>query len=170
MKKLIFLDIDGVLNSDVYVSSDYYQQVTAGLSDAYIMMIAHHLHLDPNALALLNDLVDRSGAEVILSSTWRAKYSPEELTEMMQGRGARFKIAASIPILHGKVFSSRIPRGKEIAAYLVSLEVQPDAYVIIDDNDDMLSLKKFLVLTDKKFGLTINDVDKALKILNGEVA
>lgn len=88
--KYIFLDIDGVLNSTKYVTSDYYKTATAGMSDAEVMLIAHHLHLDPNALALVNDLVKRSGAKVILSSIWRGKYSCAEMTEMMKGRGSLF--------------------------------------------------------------------------------
>jgi Swiss Army Knife RNA repair-like protein len=166
--KLIFLDIDGVLNSTRYVESDYYKQATANMSDAEVMLIAHHLHLDPDALRLVNDLVKRSGAQVILSSTWRGKYSCEEMTEMMKGRGADFVVSDATPALFGKVHSSRIPRGKEIGHYLKLLEKQPDAYVILDDHDDMLTLKDHLVQTDIKLGLTQDDVEKALKILNGE--
>lgn len=166
--KLIFLDVDGVLNSDTYFASEAYKKETTGASDAEIMLILHQAHLDPNALQLLNDLVQRSGAEVVLSSTWRSKYSPTELTEMMQKRGATFTISDSTPILYGKM-SERIPRGKEIKAYLSKLAVQPETFVILDDHDDMLGLKKFLVWTDYKPGLTSQDVEQALQILNGDV-
>lgn len=163
--KLIFLDVDGVLNSTAYINSDYYKQATADMSDAEVMLIAHHLHLDPEALKLVNDLVRRSGAQVILSSTWRGKYSCEEMTEMMKGRGAEFIISDATPALFGKVHSSRIPRGKEIGHYLKLLEPQPEAYVILDDHDDMLTLKDHLVKTDIKVGITQADVEKALTIL-----
>lgn len=166
--KYIFLDIDGVLNSTKYVTSDYYKQATAGMSDAEVMLIAHHLHLDPEAIKLVNDLVKRSGAKVILSSTWRGKYSCEEMTEMMKGRGAEFEISDATPALFGKVHSSRIPRGKEIGHYLRLLEDWPEAYVILDDHNDMLSHLPYLVRTDVRVGLTQDDVEKALKILNGE--
>src|SRR5271157_4408581 len=142
MSKLIFLDIDGVLNSAAYGASDYYLNATKDMSDAEVMLIAHHLHIDPFAVELLNKLVERSGAEVILSSTWRGKYPPDAMTEMLHGRGARFKIAANTPALFGKKFGSpRIPRGKEIAAYLRNLPEQPEAFVILDDHDDMIHLK-----------------------------
>jgi len=48
------------------------------------------------------------------------------------------------------------------------LEKQPEAFVILDDHDDMLHLKPFLVHTSMEHGLTNDDVEKALKILNGE--
>jgi len=166
--KLIFLDIDGVLNSSEYGNSIEYLTETSGMSDAEIMLIAHHTHLDPKALKLVNDLVKRSGAQVILSSTWRGKYTCEEMTEMMKGRGADFVISDATPALFGKVHSSRIPRGKEIGHYLKLLEKQPDAYVILDDHDDMLDHKKFLIKTNVKVGLTQEDVENALKILNGD--
>lgn len=165
--KIIFLDIDGVLNSRTYGDSEFYLISTAGMSDAEIMLIAHHTHLDPLAIKTLNDLVKRSGAEVVLSSTWRGKYTPEEMTAMLKDRGGDFDIKASTPKLFGKI-SPRIPRGKEIAAYLSKLEVQPESFVILDDHDDMLHLKPFLVQTTMEHGLTVEDVEKALKILNPE--
>lgn len=165
--KLIFLDIDGVFNSAEYDRSERYLLETAGMSDTEIMLIAHHTHLDPEAIKIFNDLVERSGAEVILSSTWRAKYSVHEMNEMLKDRGATFKISAATPILFGKL-SARTPRGKEIAHYLKMLEKQPESFVILDDHDDMLHLKTNLIQTNVKFGLTKNDVEKALKILNPE--
>jgi len=165
--KIVFLDIDGVFNSANYNNSERYLLETAGMSDAEIMLIAHHTHLDPLSIQIFNDLIKRSGAVVVLSSTWRARYSPEEMTKMLQDRGAEFEIKESTPILFGKM-SSRIPRGKEIAAYLKGLQEQPESFVILDDHDDMLHLKPFLIQTSVKTGITIQDVEKALKILNGD--
>lgn len=165
--KYIFLDIDGVLNSADYGNSEEYLIETAGMSDAEIMLIAHHTHLDRKGIQILNDLVRRSGAEVVLSSTWRGKYSPEEMTKMLKDRGAEFEIKEATPILFGKI-SSRIPRGKEIAQFLKLLEKQPESFVILDDHDDMLHLKTNLVQTSMKTGITQDDVEKALKILNGD--
>jgi histidinol phosphatase-like enzyme len=166
--KIIFHDIDGVLNSEDYGRSEFYLISTAGLSDAQIMLQFHHHHLDPKAIVILNDLVKRSGAEVVLSSTWRGRYSPEEMTTMLKDRGGEIKITAATPVLHGKINSSRIPRGHEIAAYLRALPKQPESFVILDDHDDMAQLKPFLVLTNMEHGLTTDDVEKALKILNPE--
>lgn len=163
--KIAFLDIDGVFNSEQYACSDEYKAETAGMSDAHIMLIAHHLHLDPKAILLFNDLVERSGCKVVLSSTWREKYTVDEMNNMLAGRGATFKIIDRTPKIIGK-FSEVIPRGKEINEYLNSLKEVPESFVIIDDYDDMLHLKPFLVRTNVEFGLTQNDVERALQILN----
>lgn len=164
--KYIFLDIDGVFNSADYGNSIEYLTETSGMSDAQVMLIAHHTHLDPKAIKVFDELVERSGAVVILSSTWRTHYSVDEMNEMLKGRGAKFKISAATPVLFGKL-SSRIPRGKEIAEFLKKSE-KADSFVIIDDHDDMIHLKPHLVQTNVKHGLTKEDVEKALKILNGE--
>lgn len=166
--KLIFLDIDGVFNSSDYGNSEFYLLSTAHLSDAEIMLTHHHHHLDPKAIAIFNDLVKRSGAEVVLSSTWRGRYSPEEMTAMLKDRGAEFEIKESTPILFGKINSSRIPRGKEIEHFLKLLKQPPESFVILDDHDDMIHLKPCLVQTSMQHGLTQDDVEKALKILNGD--
>lgn len=165
--KIIFLDIDGVFNSSKYDKSDYYKQATAGMSDAEVMLTAHHLHLDPEAVAIFNDLVTRSGATVVLSSTWRTKYTAIEMTEMFKGRGGTFEVSDVTPVVYGK-FSERIPRGKEIAKYLKDLPKQPESFVIIDDWEDMIHLKPFYVQTDYRVGLTQEDAERALKILNGD--
>lgn len=165
--KYIFLDIDGVFNSTDYCNSIEYLTETAGMSDAQIMLIMHHTHLDPKAIKLFDELVEKSGATVILSSTWRARYSVDEMNEMLKGRGAKFQISEATPVLFGKL-SSRIPRGKEIAHFLKLLEKQPESFVILDDHDDMLHLKPQLIQTNPRHGLTPEDVEKALKILNGD--
>jgi hypothetical protein len=165
--KIVFLDIDGVFNSAEYGRSERYLIETAGMSDAEVMLIAHHTHLDPVSIQIFNDLIKRSGAIVVLSSTWRTKYSPEEMTKMLKDRGAEFEIKESTPVLFGK-FSQRIPRGKEIAAYIKSLSEKPESFVILDDHDDMIHLKTHLVQTNMKTGITKEDVEKALKILNGD--
>lgn len=169
MSKKIFLDIDGVLNSKVYYNSDTFLKDAAGVSDAELMLIRHDLHLDAKALALLDDLIDKSGADVVLSSTWRGKYTPDMITKLFVSKGFKHAVTDSTPILFGKVNSSRIPRGKEISAYLRNLPQWPAGFVILDDHDDMLDLKPHLVLTTKQLGLTAQDVDKALKILNGDL-
>lgn len=55
--KIIFLDIDGVLNS-----MDYFEKVKD--NDGYT-------DINLEKVKLLKEIVDRTGAEIVLSSTWR---------------------------------------------------------------------------------------------------
>lgn len=60
--KVIFLDIDGVLNSnDWYVKTRGIGGYNGG-------------DVDPKCIELINDLIDATGAKIIMSSSWRSDY------------------------------------------------------------------------------------------------
>jgi hypothetical protein len=63
--KVIFLDIDGVLNT---VNT----RIECGMDN-----------IDPGRLALLHALVTDTGAEVVLSSAWRTFHTIEEMNAML---------------------------------------------------------------------------------------
>lgn len=169
--KYIFLDIDGVLNSDIYMASAKYLAECAALgvtpTGFEIVVKAHHLHLDPAAIKLVNDLVERSGAKVILSSTWRVRYSLFEMNAMLKMRGASFEISDKTPAK-----MSRTLREMDIKGYLNFLklteDIVPEAFVILDDIDEFPKLKDHFVQTTEKEGLTQEGIAKALKILGVE--
>ena len=54
--KIIFLDIDGVLNSVEYRKR---------------IQCTGRVEMDPQLLSLLADLVNKTGAKLVISSTWR---------------------------------------------------------------------------------------------------
>lgn len=168
--KILFLDIDGVLNSEAYILSKEYIAECKSLGivpeGREVMDKAHHLHIDHAAVKLVNILVERSGAKVVLSSTWRLKYSLAELNLMFQKRGATFQIDDVTPAK-----MSWRPRGMDVAEYLSSLKrdgVTPEAFVILDDIDEFSRLKDYFVQTSDDTGLTQENVDQALKILGIE--
>lgn len=150
MKKVIFLDIDGVLN--VYCES----------YDKY--GCTFHTHLEDN----LHDLIEATGAEIVISSTWR--YSGlRVMQDMWRDRGLAGNIIDITPILDDGT------RGDEIDCWL--RENQVDNYVIIDDDDDMLpeQMDHFVKTSgnynhiDKvhlEYGLTKECTSKAILILN----
>jgi hypothetical protein len=167
--KIIFLDIDGVANSVAYMATDAYfaECYAVGVEDPLdyeVVIKAHHLHLDPKVIQLLNKLVDDSGAKVVLSSTWRIRYSLDEMNAMLKMRGATFEVTDKTP----QIRFSRVFRGEEVRDYLKGLKEKPEAFVIIDDNDEFPKFQKQFVRTDEKVGLTQEHVDKALKILGIE--
>lgn len=60
--KVIFLDFDGVLNSNRYVRECGYFGVV----------------LDPRAMEILKDIVDRTDAKLVLSTSWKEHWSKNE--------------------------------------------------------------------------------------------
>lgn len=126
--KILFLDVDGVLNS--YKTGGMYA-------------------LKRNCLRRLQKIVEETGCEIVLSSTWRKdEYALRRLKRVLAYRGIKIKDTA--PIFQ-KGF-----RGLEIQAWLVS-NPSPDGYkfAIVDDDSDMLDhqLPHFFQ-TDPEYGLT----------------
>ena len=163
--KIIFLDFDGVLNSHKYMGSYAYKKETQGMTGGQVMKLAHHAHIDPAALKILNKLVDQTGATVVVSSTWRIIYSVEELNKMCKARGATFTIVDKTPELPRR-FSEFIPRGKEIQAYIDSLPQIPEGILIIDDWENMIHLSPYLLRTNEADGIKNSQIKLAIKILN----
>ncbi len=158
MTKLIFLDIDGV--PDTYKS---------------------HYMLDPVLLDRLGNILGRTGAWIVVSSSWRASNVPDTVEFMTDYDNPRVgsnpfpftdKVVGVTPILYSVVdgdIDRPATRGEEIAAYL---KAHPcDNYVILDDCDEMLRDQwTHLVLVNDEVGLTDADVEKAVGILNQDQA
>ena len=142
--KLIFLDIDGVLNH------------TAALSDG--------VELVADKIALLRRLVGNTDANIVLSSSWRVLYNMEQLTAMFAVLGfIKIPIVAATPSLDNK------PRGYEIRQWLADKAPFAD-YLILDDDLDMLdSQLPYLVHTNMHCGLLSCQVDEAIVTLSAGI-
>jgi hypothetical protein len=139
-RRVIFLDFDGVL--------------------APIRRWDRYGDLDPACIEVLNGLVARAGADVVVSSTWRHGRTVADLQEMLAAQGFLGRVLDKTP-----TGPPGAPRGEEIAAWLAEHVV--DGYVIIDDHVDMGELRGQLVQTDSARGLQPADASRALAILLG---
>jgi hypothetical protein len=148
VKKVIFLDIDGVLN---VITKDF-DEYGAIFQEPFV--------------SNLKTLIDQTSAQIVISSTWR--YSGlKAMKEMWQKRGLAGEVIDITP--HGDGV-----RGDEIDTWLKKHDVT--RYVIIDDDDDMLDHQMpFFVKTSENFthmgnirgyGLTTQCTIKAVSILN----
>ena len=140
--KVIFLDIDGVLNSDRFFD-------TIGPDD---------MPLDKSRFPILKEIVDKSGAKIVLSSTWKKFWAPECEFDCVF-REAGIIIDDTTPVLGTK--------SVEIAAWLQS-HPQTQGYVIIDDIvDGWGELESHLLNTNSALerGLEPKHVDMALEIM-----
>ena len=156
--KVIFLDFDGVLNSIAYFEAG-----------------AHELgDLDPAAVARLERLVARSGAKVVISSAWRLKHSPVELRARLAAQGFTGEILDYTPELPAGAATAHgwfLPRCEEIRAWLAAQSESPERFVILDDAElqahELAELQACFVRTDVARGLLDEDVEVALRILEG---
>lgn len=160
--KVIFLDIDGVL----VTSASWGQRRPYG-----------HAPADDQCVMALNRIIALTGAEIVVSSTWRIGTSVAELREILNIRfGVTGRVIDKTPRLTTKrMFEGQVgqvevevaaERGDEIAAWLRGYQRHPvDSFVILDDDPDMGKLAGRLVKTNFQHGLTETDADRAIDLL-----
>lgn len=161
--KIIFLDFDGVLNSEI----DYRWQVEHEGKELNDLE-----DISPRCVGLINGLIKETEAEVVISSTWRLTRTPEQLQELLEKFGFTGKIIGVTPSLG----EYRV-RGNEIMAWIeqnISFEERYNSnlfrYVILDDDSDMLLWQSDnYIHVDGYIGLTPNVIYKATRKLNGVV-
>lgn len=167
MHKVIFLDIDGVLNSNFW--NDSHQKE---LSDGTL--------IDEEKVTMLAGLVQAAGAKIVLHSGWRFWFSPdlkplrkeaEKLVAMLEKEGLH--IAGITPdfsteeIRRTKKFS--LVKAKEILAWLAE-HPEVDTWVVLDDldlHDEMIQMHQ--VKTDATVGLSEEDLQKAEEMLKSDM-
>lgn len=145
-KRILFLDFDGVLNSDEYEATFIRR-----------LLIADPDSLDPKCVALIQSLLNVfPNLFIVVSSTWRNHYSLEELKVILQNKGLKTvnRLLGVTPYLPNS------PRSEEIKAWLDS---HPEIiqYAIVDDEPNSLQpLKDRLVTTNPESGLKHQDINE----------
>ena len=167
MMKFIFLDIDGVLNHNLWYKQDSHVK-------RYEEMGYPKCDIDPDKLKLLDELVSETEAQIVISSTWRNNYTIEEFRKMFFELGFKNSdcITSTTLRLHFKEDCKiSVPRGIEIYEWINSHVEFDDReylrYVIFDDDSDMMYWQRNnFLLVDSYCGLTPNLIYKAKIILN----
>src|SRR5262249_36561101 len=114
--------------------------------------------LDPACIQVLNEIAARSGADVVVSSTWRYDKSVAELQAILGAAGFTGRVLDMTPM-----DTSGAGRGEEIGAWLAEHPVS--GFVIIDDHVDMGSLRSHLIVTHPAQGLQPTDLPRAIATL-----
>lgn len=164
--RVLFLDMDGVVNSDRYFRRRGARAYKGeDLRRNFVEMI------DPATIPLLNEIVARGRAEVVISSSWRVPWQYGEIEAMLRQRGFVGNVIGSTPTRIAAPEPRRYTqRGTEIQVWL---DNYPDAagpehvesFVILDDSDDMAHLAHRLVLTSWMRGLEPDHVEPAIRLL-----
>jgi len=161
----IFLDIDGVIATP--------QTVEQGM-----------WALTPEKQDLLGMIIEKTGAKIVISSSWR-KHTIGDTIEYMKERGFRFCdeiIGVTIRAYHyiENSIHLSIPRGVEIKQWIdtnihsnngkdwnVKKLGKDWNYVILDDDSDMLlEQKDNFIKCDSMEGLTFEQANKAIDVLS----
>lgn len=175
MKNIIFLDVDGVLNCQLFYEKQFGHLSDNGLIHfyrtvkKYLKKLFHQKQMTdldyykfqmcPDRMAMLNQLCKDANAVVVLSASMRSGKSVERLNEIFKYCGATFEII-------DKTGYTGYERGTEISQWLKK-NITPETYgcdyfefynyVIIDDDSDMLlNQQHHFFKTDNYSGLTPN--------------
>lgn len=149
-RKVIFLDIDGVL---VTPKSPTFGKYVEHEGRKFLGGPC------PYAMGILNDLAYSSGAEVVLSSTWRLYHPIGEMNSFLRAHGFLHHIIDYTP---EKLTSKR---GQEIDLWLQD-NPGVEKFVILDDDSDTEPHMDHLVQTDFREGLTLDEYCKAMELLS----
>ena len=139
--KVIFLDVDGVLN---------YKNSKSKVEDKKVKLLKH--------------IVDETSAKIVLSSDWRywLNTDDKDVTFLIRTLAKYdMEIMSSTPITkHGY-------RGAEIYQWINEWQGETiEKFVIFDDRNDMKPYMDRLVQADFNYGLTKKDTNIAIKLLN----
>ncbi|NPV87345.1 MAG: hypothetical protein HPY45_15205 [Anaerolineae bacterium] len=141
-RRVIFLDIDGVLNSISRQNECKWET-------------------DPHNVDVLNKIVKETGAVVVISSGWRFVYWLGEIRRFLLENGVEADIVDVVsPFLENK--------GDAVEAWLMRHTKDVDSYVILDDCSFLFHEEQLdkLVETDYRVGLMMSDAQKAISMLS----
>jgi len=153
---IIFLDVDGVLNSMNYLQKLYEEK-----NECYF---GFGIPFDPNCLKNLKELVTQTNSKIVVSSTWRKS---EKGIAILLENLKKYELDKSV-IGYTPIFNTNVTRGTEIKAYLSNLKENASKlnFIILDDESDMDKLLPYLIKIDENFGLTSENVKAGIKKLN----
>lgn len=141
-ERVLFLDFDGVMNSVEWAIRTKQRGIWG---------------IDPDTVPHLQRIVDETGCDIVVSSTWRLGTMLSELRGRLIAAGMR----PPVPIVDRTAYLGG-KRGEEVAEWLEAME--PQAYVCLDDDSDFLP-GQHLVKTNGQVGLTAADADRCIAIL-----
>lgn len=152
MKKILFLDIDGVLNSDEWFEKCYNKKV-------------YDDGIDPKLVQKINKL----DCEVVISSSWGCDNG--QTWKKLHKKGFNLKVIGYTE--HHEMGCVWIVRGNSIKKWLndnIGYDYfKKCRYAILDDDSDMLlEQKDHFVKVDNMTGVTDADIEKTKMILEYE--
>lgn len=149
--KVIFLDFDGVLNSEKYVRNCGYYGIL----------------IDPTRMELLQQIVQATGANIVLSTSWREHWDKDRNACDEMGRMIHDTFQKNGLQIFDKTPKLHLRREEEIKSWLMQ-HPEVTNFVVLDDlflGADFLT-GHFIKTSNYFHGLDEQDVKKAIDILN----
>ena len=165
--KIIFLDFDGVLNNLplIFKANEDFPDANYTDDDYSKAMIGEEF------VQKVNQITDATGADIVLSTSWRRIYGIDLLREWLKEKGLKADVIGETPTQDhcGFQFGTR---GGEILEWMAVMDFD-GPFVILDDlhksEFSLPTLPAHFVQTKMAKGLTDENVEQAIKILNEDV-
>lgn len=157
--KVIFLDIDGVLNHDNWYVSKRYQDMQWDEDN--------ELDIDPDCAERINKICEQTGAKIVITSDWRISWYGT-LTRLQRGGiNTEYVIDKTPEFLWIDIPGFDKSRGSEIETWInFNMDINQN-YVIIDDRTDFKpGQQEHFIHINPYCGITDDDMNKAINILN----
>lgn len=154
--KIVFLDIDGVLNCNA-------------TKDMFKYKGSNTLGIEQEKVQLLRQIIDKTDATIVLTSTWKDGWGVLDSLCDESGEYLNKQLAKEGLEIFCKTEDLTMNRGEGINKFLKDFSMVT-SYVILDDylfeDFKMFDLTNNLVLINECIGLQQEDVFKAISILN----
>lgn len=156
--KVVFLDFDGVLNSQAYIANVCRKpRGSEGFPDDGEMLCK-------SMVRRAQRICDATGAVIVLSTSWRIADKFEQLVDWLRERDL------SAPVIGKTPQSGAGYRGSDIDEWLRSTTEPVESFVILDDGSDMDPHSDRLVQTDFEVGIEDRHVERAIAVLASQPA
>lgn len=152
---IVFLDIDGVLNSTAWAGQ---RPLRGFIPPSTAAEAFEDKWIDPATVARLRTVIERTGASIVVMSSWRHQMTVAEFVRLLELHGwITPPVIGVTPDLPGS------PRGMEVETWLAGNGVHV-RYVCVDDDADFMPHQAH-VQTDPDVGLTDEDVRRCVNAL-----
>jgi len=151
--RVVFLDFDGVLTRETDPGPP--QRFTG---------------LQPDLVELLNQILERTGALVVITTAWRFHYGAKALQVLLEQTGFRGKVVGTCMAFLANLVDHHQSwqyREHEIAAWARLYDVAERDYIVLDDFR-MQTLVRRQILSESAVGLTPALVEQSVRLLGLE--
>lgn len=150
---IIFLDRDETLISLRYIEKLYHENNGDCMSEM----------LDPECVDNVKKIINATNAGIVLTTHSSISTTMEEFKAEYNGIG--YGLGEYIIGKTPKIIGCKY-RGIEIQQWLDLFGHKYENFVILDDDNDMAHLKPYLIQVNPYFGVTSQDADRAIKLIN----
>ena len=167
--KIVFLDIDGVLNSELTkdkLNNQYYELLykLVEATDCYFVITSSWrcMTLEDTKWELSGHIAETNKKNKNRASKLQDNPFPQWLIDRIVGITPRmYTFVGNTTRIHFLA-----PRGVEIEHYVITNNIKGKYVIIDDDNDFLIYQKDKLIITDSKIGLTEENINRCIEMLN----